>query len=196
MSLLRALVVFFSGLIFVLSQHSSAESVLYIDVQSGSLMGRIHTSFGVTFNDAHNLLFGVGYVSELDDHEEMGLVSLRYRYDSPIKWKIPYSSDKYWTLRPLNLGIGLLHSLHHDLSFQSPSNTPDGYYGPQDTRFIFNYQIVLSFTPAWESYIDFSMLDMGISGYVKEFSFYNDNYKFLGLEGVTSWGVGVRYRFK
>lgn len=175
--------------------HAEQERKFYVDVQSGSMMGSIHTSFGIAVKDRHNFLFGVGYVPEMHDHEEMGLLSFRYRFDSAIVWDLPEFAGMRWQLRPINIGLGVLHSLHHDLAFHSPSNTPDGYYGPQDTRLTFNYQAVVRFNSNVEAYIDFSMIEMGISGYVKEFTFYKDNYDFLGLEGVVNWGVGMRYRF-
>jgi len=36
---------------------------------------------------------------------------------------------------------------------------------------------------------------VGFISYIREPEFFYDNYDFLGLEGVTNWGFGVRYGF-
>ena len=174
-----------------LSHTLQAANRFYMDVQSGSSMGLAHVSVGMAFNERHHLMMGGGYVPESSDHEEMGLISLRYLYKSPYAWEL----GEHWSIMPLNVGIGVLYSLHDDLSFDTPSNTPDGYYGPTNTRLILNYQTVLRFNPQFEAYIDFSMIEMGIASYVRDPGFYNDNYGFLGLAGITNWGVGMRYYF-
>jgi hypothetical protein len=50
-------------------------------------------------------------------------------------------------------------------------------------------------SPELEFYIDFSVLDVGLVGYIREPDFYYDNYDFLGLDGITTWGFGMRYQF-
>lgn len=162
----------------------------YVDVQSGSLLGLVHVSYGAEFSQHHNVLVGVGYVPKLSYHREMALYSLRYRYDQHAAWDV--SGMK---LEPFNFGVGFLIGDHDDLFLQLPSKYPSGYYAPSALRIVFNYQANLYITQTLSAYFDMSILDVGFIGYIREPGFYNDNYEFLGLEGITNWGVGVRYAF-
>lgn len=162
----------------------------YLDFQSGSLMGMGHLSYGVRLADRHNLQAGVGYVPKRSDHAEMTLFSLRYRYDSGFRWSVAGL-----TLNPLSLGTSLLIGNHRELFVRLPDRYPDDYYMPSALRLVFNYQATLELTPQWQAFADISALDVGVLGYVREPEFYNKHYDFLGLDGITYWGLGVRYVF-
>lgn len=162
----------------------------YINVQSGSLLGLGHVSIGNIFEPNHSILAGVGYVPKLSNHKEMMLYSFRYRYDNPYALKI-----KNMKLKPFSLGAGFLMSGHDDLFLELPTQYPKGYYAPSALRIIFNYQATLEVTPVVDMFIDISILDVGLISYVREPDFFYDNYDYLGLEGITNWGFGVRYAF-
>ena len=162
----------------------------YVEGQSGSLMGMAHISGGLRFADRHNLQAGVGYVTKLSNHAEMTLLSLRYRYDSPLQYQL---GDMVF--KPFNIGMGLLIGSHNELFVTLPDRYPDGYYMPSALRLVFNYQATLQFSPQWEAFLDISAIDVGLLGYVREPGFYNDNYDFFGLSGITNWGLGLRYTF-
>lgn len=162
----------------------------YVDVQSGSLMGLVHASYGTRFHERHNIMVGAGYVPKLSYHREMMLYSLRYRYDHSAQWSI-----NGMTFKPFSVGAGFLVGDHSDLFLVLPDRYPEGYYAPSALRIVFNYQASLQVTPSVQAYFDMSVLDVGLLGYVREPDFYNDNYDYLGLEGITSWGFGVRYGF-
>jgi len=161
----------------------------YLDLQSGSLMGLAHASYGARL-DSHNLMIGIGYVPELSYHKEMLLYSLRYRYENPTSWDI-----KGMAFTPFNFGVGVLIGDHPDLFVQLPERYPDGYYTPSAFRIIFNYQAALQVTPQLQAYFDMSIMDVGFIGYIREPDFYHDNYDYIGLEGIMNWGFGARYVF-
>ena len=170
------------------------ENPVYLDVQSGSLMGLVHASAGYEFSERHHVMGGLGYVPKLDDHREMGLASIRYRYQNPAQWNFTVA-DREWIVKPFNIGAGLLYANHDDLFVELPSQYPDGYYGPTGLRAIFNYQAIVQFDNSMEAYLDISVLDYGLAYYIREPDFFYENYDFLGLDGITNWGVGMRYWF-
>lgn len=162
----------------------------FVELQSGSLLGLGHASYGYKFYPNHGVLFGLGYVPELSHHKEMFLFSLRYKYDANISWEY-----KGYRFEPLNLGVGFLLSEHDDLFLELPSKYPDGYYAPSALRIVFNYQAAMHVSQSTKIYFDISVLDVGLVSYIREPEFFYDNYDYLGLEGITNWGFGVRYDF-
>ena len=189
MNLVRV-VVFIASFMSVITAQAFEKANDYLDVQSGSLMGLVHVSYGTEFAERHNVLVGAGYVPKLSYHKEMLLYSLRYRYDHSASWQVAGMQFK-----PFSVGTGLLIGDHPDLFLQLPDKYPEGYYMPTAFRIVFNYQASLQVTPKLNAYFDMSILDVGLLGYVREPEFFNDNYDYLGLEGVTNWGFGARYVF-
>lgn len=162
----------------------------YVDLQSGSLLGVGHVSVGNQYQPNHSALIGLGYVPKLSNHREMMLFSFRYRYDLPHSWDVNGMQFK-----PLSLGVGMLMSNHDDLFLQLPSQYPKDYYAPSALRIVFNYQATFVIRPRLNVYFDVSVLDVGMVSYIREPEFFTDNYDFLGLEGITNWGFGVRYAY-
>lgn len=162
----------------------------YAELQSGSLLGLVHGSFGKVFADNHHLKAGFGYVPKMDDHVEMSMVSFAYRYQNP--WAFDVAGK---TVKPFSVGIAVLRGEHRQLFAKLPEKYPDGYYTPTAFRIIFNYQASVQITPEVEAYFDVSVLDVGMVSYVREPEFFMDNYDFLGLDGITNWGFGARYAF-
>lgn len=190
---LKPLIQFIALVLLSASLHASDDAI-YLDVQSGSLMGLLHASAGYEFSERHHVMGGLGYVPKLDDHREMALASIRYRYQHPFHWNMTIAK-KDWVLKPLNFGVGLLYANHDDLFVALPDQYPDGYYGPTGLRAIFNYQAIVQVDQALEVYLDISVMDFGLAYYIREPDFFYENYDFLGLDGITNWGVGMRYRF-
>jgi hypothetical protein len=183
-------VIFIASFMSAISAQAFEKTNDYLDVQSGSLMGLVHASYGAEFADRHNMLVGIGYVPKLSYHREMLLYSLRYRYDHSASWQVAGMQFK-----PFSIGTGLLVGDHSDLFYQLPDKYPEGYYTPTAFRIVFNYQASLQVTPELNAYFDMSIIDVGLVGYVREPEFFNDNYRYLGLEGITNWGFGARYVF-
>ncbi len=173
---------------------ASKVHAVYGDVQSGSLMGMVHLSIGDRFFENHHLSAGVGYVPKLDNHKELSMVSVRYRYQHPSQFTFQLA-ERDWSLSLLNFGVGALIGSHRDLFISLPEKYPDDYYQPTALRLIFNYQSILKVNEKTEVYFDISMLDVGFISYIREPDFFYDHYNYLGLEGVTNWGFGVRHQF-
>lgn len=177
------------GVVFIANGAQANQG--YWDVQSGSLMGLAHGSLGYSFNDAHDVSIGIGYVPDLDNHREMTLYSVRYQYQGDTVFNVTPSVA--W--QPFRFGFGVLIAGHDDLFVELPDQYPDGYYTPTAVRLVFNYQSVFKLTQSTEAYFDISILDVGLLTYVREPEFFQDNYDFFGLEGITNWGFGVRHQF-
>ncbi len=167
----------------------------YLDVQSGSLMGVVHISAGHAFWERHHFTAGIGYVPKLDNHAEMSLYSFRYRYQHPASWEFNWPNGFQWSLLPFNVGITYLLGDHDRLFFDLPDQYPHKYYFPTGKRLVFTYQTIFRMNENVDAYIDFSIIDVGLASYVREPDFFYENYDFLGLEGITNWGVGIRYQF-
>ncbi len=180
-------------LLLTLSQAQWANAV-FMDLQSGSLMGMVHASIGGTFSDNHHISTGVGYVPKLDNHEEMSLLSLRYRYQNPYQFNFKVNDANY-SFSPVSFGTSVLVGSHKDLFVQLPDQYPDGYYKPTAIRLVFNYQSTLKISKQTQVYFDISVLDVGLMSYVREPKFFIENYNYLGLEGVSNWGFGLRHFF-
>ncbi len=180
-------------LLLTFGQVQGANAV-FVDLQSGSLLGMVHASVGGTFADNHHVSAGVGYVPKLDNHEEMSMVSLRYRYQNPYQWNFNVKDHDYG-ISPVNFGMAVLVGSHKDLFVELPDKYPSGYYNPTAIRLIFNYQSILHISKQTEVYFDISVLDVGLISYVREPEFFMDNYDYLGLEGITNWGFGMRHQF-
>jgi hypothetical protein len=179
----------------MLGANGSQARAYNLDLQSGGLMGVVHVSIGTAFWQRHHVSAGIGYVPKLDDHAEMGLYSFRYRYQHPKSWQFEWPAGNTFSLLPFNMGMTYLLGDHNRLFFDLPDRYPSNYYAPTGKRLVFNYQPILRLTPKLDVYIDFSILDVGLIGYIREPDFYYDNYDFLGLDGIVTWGVGIRYQF-
>ena len=166
----------------------------YVGGQSGSLLGLAHVSVGEDFFENHYFSAGIGYVPKLSEHHEMSMFSLSYRYQNPQQFSFQVAK-RQWSLSVLNFGVSALVGNHDALFTRLPDQYPDDYYQPTAIRLIFNYQSILKVSNTMEFYFDISMLDVGLVTYVREPEFFMDNYDYLGLEGVTNWGLGVRHFF-
>lgn len=158
-------------------------------------MGVIHASAGYEVWDRHHFSAGLGYVPKLDSHAEMTLYSFKYRYQHPASWTFDWPADFQWSLLPFNFGITYLLGDHERLFFDLPVQYPSKYYFPTGKRLVFSYQTIFKLNEKIDAYIDFSIIDVALASYVREPDFFYENYDFLGLSGITNWGVGMRYQF-
>jgi len=166
----------------------------FVEAQSGSMQGALHLSYGLTFAKKHHLSMGVGFVPELDNHEEMTITSIKYRYEGETR--IPVALfNKPVEISPINFGITSISGHQDEIHRKNPEYLPSGYYMPTARRVLFNYQTILKFDQTTEAYVDWTILDVGLINYVRNFEFYKDNYDYLGLEGVVSYGFGLRKKF-
>jgi len=176
------------------SSHFAYAGKHNLELQSSSMMGFAHLSYGYTFAEKHTVSIGFGYVPELSHHEEMTMTSLKYRYESGVR--IPFSLfGQAIEFSPFNFGVATITGHQDEIYSDLPEYIPDGYYFPTARRVLINYQANFKLPYQFETYIDWSILDVGLINYVRNAEFYNDHYKFLGIEGIVSYGVGVRKVF-
>lgn len=178
-------------LIFFTTFTSAADK--FAEFQSAGLIGLGHASFGLQFKDHHALSVGVGYVPELADHDDMTLLSVKYRYISDKQYHLNiFGNEVIWV--PYSFSITALRGKDNDIYKSLPDDIPNGYYAPTARRVIFSMQTNFKLRDDVEIYWDWSMLEVGLVNYIRNFDFYRRNYDFLGLDGVVSYGVGFRVR--
>lgn len=165
-----------------------------LEFQTGAMLGAAHISYGITFAEKHTLAIGFGYVPKVSYHDEMTLTSLKYRYESG--WRYPFTFMGHnLEFSPLSVGITTITGHDDEIYSELPEGIPDGYYFPTARRILFNYQATVKLHYKMEAYMDWSILDVGLINYARNFDFYRDNYDFFGLEGIVTYGFGFRKTF-
>jgi hypothetical protein len=176
------------------SMHSQAEkSPRVMELQATGMMGALHLSYGATLWDKHTFSLGVGVVPELNYHDDMMIFSFKYRF-TPV-WEKPFTFmdyDMVW--RPVSFSTAIIQGKDNDIYRRLPDDIPDGYYAPTATRILFSMQTNVDITKDIEAYWDWTVLEVGLVNYIRNFDFYRDNYKYGGLEGIVSFGVGLRIK--
>jgi len=166
----------------------------FIEAQTGSMQGALHLSYGIKFAEKHHLSIGVGFVPELDNHEEMTITSFKYRFEGDTRYPVDLFGKEF-EISPVNFGITSISGHQNEIHRKTPEYLPSGYYIPTARRVLFNYQTILKFDKTTEAYVDWTVLDVGLINYVRNFEFYVDNYDFFGLDGIVSYGLGLRKKF-
>lgn len=167
----------------------------FTELHSGSMMGMAHASYGWELSKRHNWSVGLGYVPELSYHDEMYIFSGRYRYQRGSMYEFSVF-DHQVRMRPGSFGMTFISGRDDDIYRELPDKYPDGYYYSTARRLIFNYQLNFLVNNRLEIYWDLSALDVGVVNYIRNNKFYRDNYRFLGLDGIFTYGFGTRWRFK
>lgn len=182
--------------LMLLTATTTAQSApkYFAELQSGSLIGLVHISFGISIAKSHHFSIGLGYIPKHDSHQEMVLNSAKYRYEGDTRLEF-LLADTPIQLSPANFGIAALTGHQDEIYRKNPEFLPDGYYYPTARRIIFNYQPYVKLPSGLELYADWSVLDVGLVNYARNFKFYRNNYKLLGLEGILNYGVGMRVSF-
>lgn len=157
------------------------------------MTGVVHMFYGIEAFDNHHFSLGVGFVPQLSNHERMMITSFKYRYQNPWQLQWQFRGDNY-ALSPLNFHVTGISGKDDDIYSKLPSHIPNGYYLPTSKRVLFGYQAHLSVNEDFELYADWSVLDVGLINYVRNFDFYRDNYRYGGLEGIISYGAGIRVK--
>ncbi len=166
----------------------------FMELHSGSMMGMAHVSYGWQFSERHNWSLGLGYVPELSNHEDMIIFGARYRYQRGSLYEFDVYSH-HIRIRPGSFGMTFISGRDNDIYRELPDKYPDGYYYSTARRLIFNYQWNFLLNDNLEIYWDLSALEVGVVNYIRNNEFYRDNYEFLGLDGIITWGLGTRWRF-
>lgn len=162
-----------------------------IEIQHAGMLGTGHISYGVRVFDNHIFSIGVGGTVASEHQDDMSIYSLKYRY--AFDTKIPFTlfeQEMNWEVA--SLSITGIQGNDNELYASLPDELPDGYYFPSANRVVFGLQSTLHVTPKHQIYWDWSVLDVGLVNYARNYAFYRDNYDFFGLEGIVSFGIGVR----
>ncbi len=195
MNTLSGISLVFLFYLFFMSIGAASETIKNeIGFQSGSMLGLVHLSYGRVLAKRHHLSVGTGYIPKLDNHHELSLFSVRYRYQGDTSYKLNKIGSNA-KLNPVNFGITGIYAHNKALFVKQSDKTPRGYYYPTGERILVNYQAALQIKKGLELYVDFSALDIGVVNYFRNFKFYVDNYNFLGLDGVVVYGIGARVKF-
>ena len=119
---------------------------------------------------------------------------MKYRFEGETRYPLKLF-NKDVEISPNNFGITAIVGHQDEINEKNPDHLPSGYYMPTARRVLFNYQTILKFDKTTEAYVDWTILDVGLINYARNFEFYVDNYDFLGLEGIISYGFGLRKKF-
>ena len=92
--------------------------------------------------------------------------------------------------KPYSFSVTVLRGEDNDIYKTLPDDIPKDYYLPSARRVIFSMQTNFVLQDGVEFYWDWSVLDIGLINYVRNFEFYRDNYRFLGLECILFYGIG------
>lgn len=166
----------------------------FLELHSGSMMGMGHVSYGWQFSERHNWSLGLGYVPQLSNHDEMMIFSGRYRYQRGSMYEFDVF-DYHVRMRPGSFGMTFISGRDNDLYRELPDKYPDGYYYSTARRLILNYQWNFLIEDDVEIYWDLSALEVGVVNWVRNNKFYRENYRFFGLDGIFTYGIGTRWRF-
>ena len=183
--------------LFTTARDLSAETKNnFVELQSGSMQGLIHLSYGWIIADLHLLSLGLGYVPELENHHKLFLLGFKYRFHGTTIYKLKKIGPDI-SFSPIIFGITGIVANNRVLftRLTKPGKIPDDYYHPTGERYFVNYQPQIQLSKTLGIYADFSIIDIGLVNYIRNFDFYVDNYNYFGLEGIVNWGIGMRVKF-
>lgn len=166
----------------------------FLEGQVGAMTGLFHVSYGATFSEKHSVSLGVGYVPHFSFHEKMFLVSAKYQYWGATTFSLPFIETNT-VVRPFNFAISTITGFSDDIYRKNPDHIPGGYYVPTARRLLFSYQPSFELDTKTQAYMSLTMLDVGLINYIRNFDFYTENYHYMGLEGVMSFGFGIRKQY-
>ncbi|MUH72584.1 hypothetical protein [Psychrosphaera haliotis] len=170
------------------------ESPFEWEIQTGALKGSVHAAIGYELASKHFVSLGLGYVPSESDRDAFNIYSLNYMYRGTTEYSFS-AWDNEINLKPINFGVSTIYADHEALFFSLPDGIPSGYYAPTALRILFEYELAAEISSDTDVFIKWSVLDVGLINYARNYSFYRDNYELLGLAGISSWGVGIRKAF-
>ncbi|NVK23413.1 MAG: hypothetical protein HWE10_00660 [Gammaproteobacteria bacterium] len=162
-----------------------------IEIQHAGMTGTVHVSYGIRVFDDHVFSIGAGMVNESSSHDDMEIYSLKYRYN--FETRVPFKLfNRVVEWQVASLSVTGIQGNDDNLYASLPDKIPDGYYLPTANRIVFGVQSTIHLNSKYQVYWDWSVLDVGLINLVRNYDFYRDNYKFAGLAGVVTYGIGMR----
>ena len=165
----------------------------YVVLQSGGDLGFIAVGVGKDFG-RHKINMLICYVPE--DVGGVEIWQFDFKYDWHPLQAIPFgSTQENIRLDPFYIGISVIYGAHDDLFLREPEQYPTGYYPPTALRFTLNFGASLQYV-RHTFFLEYSALDVGLIAYRKHPEFFIDNYDYLGLEGIGSLAICVKFEFE
>lgn len=160
--------------------------------QSGGDLGFIALGVGKDFG-RHKIDMLIGYVPEDIGGVEIWQVDFKYGWHP--SQTITFGTKKNIRLDPFYIGISVIYGTHDDLFVNEPAQYPNGYYPPTALRYTLNIGASLQHRKH-TFFLEFTASDVSLIAYIKNPEFFIDNYDYLGLEGIGSLAVGVKFEFE
>ena len=154
------------------------ESPFEWEIQTGALKGSVHAAIGYELTSKHFVSLGLGYVPSEPDRDSFNIYSLNYMYRGATNYSLT-SFDKKINLKPVNFGVSTIYADHEALFFSLPDGIPNGYYAPTALRILFEYELAAEISNDTDVFIKWSVLDVGLINYARNYSFYRVNYDIL-----------------
>ncbi len=165
----------------------------YLIVQSAGYLGFIAIGLGKGFG-RHKVNMLIGYTPEDVGGIEIWQYNFKYEWH-PLKGIPLRVPEKNIRLDPFYIGVSVIYGHHDGLFVNEPSQYPDGYYPPSAFHVTFNIGASLQHR-GHRLFLEYTALDVGLVSYIKHQEFFSDNYDYLGLEGIGSLAIGVKFNFE
>ncbi len=162
-------------------------------LQSAGYLGFIAAGVGKDFG-RHRINMLIGYVPEDVGGVEVWQYNFKYGWHPSEDIHLGVL-DKNIRLNPFYIGASAIYGYHDDLFVNEPGQYPDDYYPPTALRFTLNIGASLQHGQHM-FFLEYTALDTGLVAYIKNPEFFMDNYDYLGLEGIGSLAIGVKFNFE
>ena len=179
---------------FTFPEKETQESYLFdhMSIQSGGYLGYVNIGVGKDLG-RHKINLSVGYVPKNIGGHEIWQFNFKYDWLPSDIIKIGAAQENIW-LDPFYIGISVIYGLHNNLFLQQPEQYPPGYYSPTALRTTLNFGSSLKYNK-YTFFVEFSIIDVGLIAYINHTDYFMENYDYLGLEGIGSLAVGVKFEF-
>ena len=182
-----------AGASSVEEERQKSRLIDYMLVQSGGYHGFFAVGVGKDFG-RHKINMLIGYVPE--DVGGVEVWQFDFKYDWHPSQAILFGAPKEnIRLDPFYIGISLIYGVHDDLFVELPEQYPNDYYPSTALRSTLNIGASLQYG-RHTIFLEYTALDVGLISYIKNPDFFIDHYDFLGLEGIGSLAIGVKFEFK
>ena len=165
----------------------------HVVLQSAGYLGFIAVGVGKDLG-RHKINMLIGYVPESIGGVEVWQLNFKYDWH-PLQTIYFKASQENIRLDPFYIGISVIYGSHKDLFLDEPEQYPTGYYPPTALRYTLNLGASLQHG-RHTFFLEYTALDVGLVNYINHPDFFIDNYDFLGLEGIGSLAIGVKFEFE
>ena len=181
------------------SRANSDDSVFGADyalVQTGGFAGVVAAGFGWEASARHEFNAMIGYVPAWLIGFELWQATAKYEYHPFATESRGRSGRGRVKPSPLYIGLGAIYGHHEDLYLDDlPEQYPDDdYYEETALRFTLNAGTAFAIW-GWTFFIEYAALDYGIIAYSRDPEWFQEHYRFWGLEGIGSLGFGIKWYF-